>query len=86
MLLVDLGESRDTVAQAVKQRRYTAPVLFDSDMRVSERYGVVGTPTAVVIGRDGVLLGQALGPARWAEREGRALLQALLNSDPRSVR
>jgi peroxiredoxin len=81
LLLVDMGEDRETVARVVAERGYTAPVVLDSDERVKQAYGVRGTPTVVVIGRDGTILGRALGPRPWAGPAGRALLQALLRAD-----
>ena len=83
VLLVDITESRETVAQVVAARGYTARVLLDPDGRASETYRVTGTPTAHLIGRDGVLLGRAIGPRPWTQPSGRALLAALLR--PASV-
>ena len=81
-MLVDITEPRDTVAQVVAARGYTARVLLDSDGRASEAYRVSGTPTVYLIGRDGVLLGTAVGPRPWAQPSGRALLAALLRPAP----
>jgi len=83
VLLVDIAEPRETVAQVVAARGYTARVLLDPDGRASETYRVTGTPTAYLIGRDGMLLGRAIGPRPWTQRSGRALLAALLR--PASV-
>jgi hypothetical protein len=84
VLLVDISEPRDTVARVVAQRRYTARVLLDPDGRAADAYRVVATPTVYLIGRDGALLGRAIGPAPWTQPSGRALLAALLKpaSDP----
>jgi len=38
---------------------------------------VTGTPTAYLIGRDGLLIGSAVGPRPWTSPSGRALLHAL---------
>jgi len=83
VLLVDITESREIVAQVVAARGYTARVLLDPDGRASETYRVTGTPTVYLIGRDGVLLGRAVGPRPWTQPSGRALLAALLR--PASV-
>ena len=80
VLLVDITEPRDTVAQVVAARSYTARVLLDPDGRASETYRVTGTPTAYLIGRDGMLLGRAIGPRPWTQPPGRALLVALLRA------
>jgi hypothetical protein len=78
VLLVDISEPRETVARVVATRGYTARVLLDPDGRVSEAYRVQGTPTVYLIGRDGMILGRAIGSRPWAQPSGRALLAALL--------
>jgi cytochrome c-type biogenesis protein len=80
LLLVDIAEDRDVVAQAVSERGYTAPVVLDTDGRVTAAYRVHATPTVFVLDRDGTLLGQAIGPHPWTEPAGRALLKALLSA------
>jgi hypothetical protein len=78
LVLVDIGEDRDTVHRAVRTRGYRATVLLDRRGEVSDLYGVNATPTAFVIGRDGLVLGRAIGPRPWIEPPGRALLDAVL--------
>jgi thiol-disulfide isomerase/thioredoxin len=41
------------LAQFVKQRRFTFPVLFDRGMRISKTYAVQSIPTMVVVAADG---------------------------------
>jgi cytochrome c-type biogenesis protein len=77
-LLVDIQQDRDTVAKTVAARRYTAPVVLDTDGEITQAYGVRATPTLFLVGRDGALLGRAVGPRPWTGPEGRALLEALL--------
>ena len=78
VLLVAVAEPRETVAQVVTARGYTARVLLDRDGRASDAYRVQATPTVYLIGRDGLLLGRAIGPRPWTQASGRALLAALL--------
>ena len=78
VLLVDIAEGRETVAQVVAARGYTSRVLLDPAGRASEAYRIQGTPTVYLIGRDGLLLGHAIGPRPWTQASGRALLAALL--------
>jgi hypothetical protein len=80
LLLVNLWEKKSRVEDAVKQRGYTARVLLDPDGRVSKAYRVTATPTVFLIGRDGSLLGHAVGPREWTQPGGRALLDALLKT------
>ena len=78
VMLVDIMELRETVAQVATARGYTVRVLLDPDGRVSDAYRVQATPTVYLIGRDGLLLGRAVGPRPWTQASGRALLAALL--------
>lgn len=86
VLLVNVTEPREIVARAVAARGYTARVLLDTDGRATEAYRVQATPTVYLIGRDGMLLGKAIGPRPWTQASGRALLTALLRSPSVSAR
>ncbi len=83
VLLVNLFETRAVAQRAVEGRSYTAPILLDPDGRAAQAYRVRGTPSVFVIGRDGRLLGTAVGPRPWAEQPGRALLQGVLRTGAR---
>ena len=83
VLLVNIFETRAVAERAMAGRSYTAPILLDPDGRAAQAYRVRGTPSVFVIGRDGTLLGTAVGPRPWAARPGRALLQALLRTGVR---
>lgn len=78
LALINVGEDRQTVEQAVRQRGYDMPVLLDADDEAQRAFGIRATPTVVVVGRQGTVLGAAIGPRSWTERAGRALVDALL--------
>ncbi len=78
LLAINIEEDRATVAQWVKAKTVTATVLLDPTGAVNRAYGVTGTPTVFVIGRDGKLVARALGTKDWTGPTGRALLQALV--------
>jgi len=82
VIFVNLGESRPTVARATAAHRFTAPVLLDTTGRAARAYAVTGTPSVFIIGRDGTILGSAVGPRPWTEASGRALLEALVRARP----
>ena len=83
VLLVNIFETPAVAERAVAGHGYTAPILFDPGGRAAQAYRVRGTPSVFVIGRDGRLLGRAVGPRPWPEQSGRALLQALLRTGVR---
>jgi hypothetical protein len=82
VLLVNIGESRQTIARIASSRRYAAPVLLDPSGKAADSFGVRGTPTVFIIGRDGMILGSAVGPRGWTEPAGLALLKVLLRARP----
>ncbi len=80
VLLVDLWEKHARVAKTVAERGYTMRVVIDPDGTVSNAYHVVGTPTVYLVGKDGALIGSAVGARPWTQPVGRALLDALLKA------
>lgn len=54
VLAIDVQESRPRVASFVSSRGITLTVLLDEEGDVSRAYGVMGVPTLVVVGKDGM--------------------------------
>ncbi len=80
ILLINIQESRETAARWVKEKGVTPRVLLDFDGAVTAAYRVTGTPTVMLIGRDGRLVGRAIGARAWTSGAGRALLNALVRT------
>jgi len=78
VIAVNIQESRSTVANWIKEKKITIPVLLDADGDVTRRYSVIATPTAFLIDRRGRVLGRVVGPRDWASPEGKALIAGLL--------
>ena len=83
VLAVNIAEPADHVAAWVKERGLSMPVLLDKDAEVTLRYRVLATPTVVLVGRDGKMVGRAVGNRPWEMATGRALLDALLAAPTR---
>ena len=82
ILLINIQERRDTAARWAKEKGITPRVLLDPDGTVTGAYRVTATPTVVLIGRDGKMVGRAIGMRAWTSPAGRALLSALLQQAP----
>jgi peroxiredoxin len=82
VLLVNMREDRETVRRAVASRRYTAPVVLDTDGGVANAYRVTGTPTVFLLDRRLHVIGRAIGRREWASDEARRLLAAVLATPP----
>jgi thiol-disulfide isomerase/thioredoxin len=80
ILAVNIQEGRQTAARFAREKKVTSRVLLDLDGSVTVAYRVTGTPTVVLVGRDGRLVGRAVGPRPWTSEAGRALLEALLKA------
>jgi len=78
IVLINIQESRDTAARWIKEKGITPRVVLDFDGSVTAAYRVTATPTVVLIGRDGKMVGRAIGTRGWTSPAGRALLNALL--------
>jgi cytochrome c biogenesis protein CcmG/thiol:disulfide interchange protein DsbE len=83
VLAVNVQENRDRVAHWVEGKNVTSLVLLDADGAVARLYGVTGTPTVVLIGRQGELIGRAVGSREWTGEQGRGLFEALLSPQAR---
>ncbi|MDG2113039.1 MAG: hypothetical protein P8N02_10545 [Actinomycetota bacterium] len=62
--------SAEVVCQAIAQLRVRHPVVNDPDLRLWQLYDVQQWPTAVLIGPDGVVAAQAVGPEEIAALDG----------------
>ena len=78
LLLVNMGEGAELVRRTVKARGYTAPVLLDVDRKVSDSYGVTGTPTVYIVDRRSQIIGRAIGRRDWTGEAGRRLIGVIL--------
>lgn len=83
ILAINLKESRRAVAQWVKEKNVTSPVLLDLDGVAAAAYKVTGTPTVVLIDRNGRWVGRGVGNRNWTGEKGKALIKALLASPGR---
>jgi peroxiredoxin len=79
VLAVNMQESRNRVANWVKEKKVTTPVLLDSNGAVARLYRVTSVPTVVLVGRQGEMIGRALGTRQWTGDKGRGLFEALLS-------
>ncbi len=78
VLAVNISEPADQVKRYLVKQKLTLPALLDSDSRVSNLYGVRGTPTRFLIDREGRLIAGSIGPRDWASEQARKLISHLL--------
>jgi len=77
---IDLKESRDKVAQQVRNHDITFTNLLDEDGDVSAVYGVSSTPMKFIIDPAGNMVGAALGYRNLNSDKFKELISILAKS------
>ncbi|MDP3143738.1 MAG: TlpA disulfide reductase family protein [Candidatus Omnitrophota bacterium] len=55
LILIDIDESKSQVINFLKSANAPFASLLDKDARVAEMYKVIGVPTFVIVGSDGII-------------------------------
>jgi len=82
LLAVNIQEPKATVEAWARKAGVTFPIVLDRDGAVTRAYRVTGTPTVYLVDRDGRFVGWYVGPKDVKAKEGRTLLDELLE-EPR---
>lgn len=61
VVLVDVGESVETVKEFMKKKEIALPVVVDETGDIAQKYFISGFPTSVFIDKDGILKGGVVG-------------------------
>jgi thiol-disulfide isomerase/thioredoxin len=78
VLAVTTDLDRAGIRAFMNQHHLTLPVLMDEERDVSLKFLVRWLPTTVLIGRNGALVGRAVGPRAWDSPQAMALVRELL--------
>ena len=74
---IDRGET-EAVKKYVEEMKLTFPNLHDPTTGIGTIYSVRGVPTTYILGKDGKLIGAAIGPRPWDNEEVQLLVEQLL--------
>ena len=77
------GSGEKAVKPYMEKHGYTFETLLDQRMEVARQFGVRGTPTTVVVNRQGEIVARGLGPFDLEAPEFTQYLEKLL-AQPRS--
>ena len=55
IILINAGESSQTVHRFLSQNGYTMPCIYDTDNAVNDQYGVTSIPYTVIFNKDGTV-------------------------------
>ena len=61
VVLVDVGESVETVKEFMKKQEIALPIVVDESGEIAQKYFISGFPTSVFIDKDGILKGGVVG-------------------------
>jgi peroxiredoxin len=81
---VDL-EGQEPVRKFIENHRYQFPVLLDPSGKTLDLFEVSKIPTTLIIGKNGKIIGRAIGPRNWSSREFFSLIEQILQDKPSSV-
>jgi thiol-disulfide isomerase/thioredoxin len=76
LVLVDVGEKKDSVLANFDRQAYQWPVLLDQFNAIGEKYGVKSFPALFVIGPDGLLRYSSVG---YDEKKGVSEVKKILD-------
>jgi peroxiredoxin len=77
LLSVTTDHQREGIQAFMRHLGLALPVLLDEDREVSGSFMVRGLPTTFLIGKDGKVVGRAVGPRAWDSPEAVALVTRL---------
>jgi peroxiredoxin len=72
------GSGENAVKPYMAKHGFTFSTLIDQRMEVARQFGVRGTPTTVVVNRDGKIVARGLGPFDFESPEFATYLESLL--------
>ncbi len=78
LLTITTDLQQDGIRHFLANLQVQLPVLFDEQQDVSQAYLVRALPTTVLIDRQGVLVGRAVGPREWDAPQAVQLLQGFM--------
>ena len=82
VLTITNDPERRGIEHFMKQVGSTLPVLLDEQRDVSLAFMVRGLPTTVFIGKNGTILGRAVGPRAWDSPDAIGLIRSLREAGP----
>lgn len=78
LLAITTDSQREAIAEFARTLGLSFPLLLDESKETSGAFGVRGLPTSILIGRDGRIVGKAVGPRPWDETPAVTLVRELL--------
>ena len=81
MLAVDLMEPASKVEAFFQEFKLTFMALLDSNGEVGSLFGIRSIPTTLILDKNGMIIGIAVGPRDWASKKSIALFEYLIDRE-----
>ena len=78
MVAIDLQESAEPVKKFLNEYELTFMTLLDSKGETGPLFGISSIPTTLIMDKNGMIIGVALGPRDWASKKSIALFEHLI--------
>ena len=75
ILLVNLGEDKEMVAEFMRAKGYANTVLLDAEGEVARKYRAIGIPISIIIDKNGGIADAVVGYVDW----GSARMESVIN-------
>ncbi len=72
------GRGEKDVKPFMEKNGFRLPTLVDPKMAVAREHGIRWIPVTVVVDRQGVMVGRAIGPREWDGKQAVDLVQSLV--------
>lgn len=72
------GRGEKDVKPYMEKNGHKIPTLLDPTMAIARAHGIRWLPVTLVVDRNGIIVGRAIGPREWDGREALQFIQPLL--------
>ena len=81
MVAIDLQEPAEPVKKFLKEYELTFMTLLDSKGEVGLLFGIRSIPTTLILDKQGMIIGVAMGARNWASKKSIALFEHLIDQE-----
>jgi len=78
IVAIDLQESAEPVKKFLNEYELTFMTLLDSKGETGPLFGINSIPTTLIMDKNGMIIGVAIGPRDWASKKSIALFEHLI--------
>ena len=81
MVAIDLQEPGEPVKRYIEEYKFTFLTLLDSNGDVGLLFGIRSIPTTLILDKQGMVIGAAIGARDWGSKKSIALFEHLINQE-----